>query len=157
MLCPKYFPRWKERHQVKFSFGSWKSKTVNHHSLKRKLNEETHQPQQEDGLYQNYNNKSNQTNSDEKNSIQLSDSNNNFHDDKIREYTLDPVSNSNSNGNGISSQENYRKVILQLPSKYSRRIQYSKDNKSYFFPSDGGDEGTWLCAFVPEAGALYKQ
>ena len=148
MLCPKYFPRWKERHQVKFSFGSWKSKTVNHHSLKRKkLNEETHLTIQE-----NHNNKSNNTNGYENNSIQLSDSNNNFHGGKNREYTSDPLNNSSSSSNGISSQSNYRKVILQLPSKYSQRIQYSKDHKSYFFPSDGSDkdEGTWLCAFVPE-------
>jgi len=155
MLCPKYFPRWKERHQVKFSFGSWKSKTVHHLSLKRKLNQENHQSQQEDGLYQNYNNQNNKTNSNENNSIQLSDSNNNFNDDKNSDHTLDTVSNTNTNS--ISSQANYRKVILQLPSKYSQRIQFSKDNKSYFFPSDGCDEGTWLCAFVPEAGALHKQ
>ena len=143
MLSPKWFSRWKERNQIRFSFGAWvdtntntnthtnthTNSNTNSSSLikRRKLN---------GGAGDNNDDNDNDDDNDDNDNDDDNDDNDNDNNDNKDEYR-----------GGISK---WKEALLSIPLKYSHRIQRLTNSNGhgydgYYFPAVDSDQ--WLCCY----------
>ena len=132
MLSPKWFSRWKERNQIRFSFGAWvdtNTSTSTHTNTHTSSNTHTNSNTNSSSLIKRR--KLNGDNNDDNNDNDNDNDNDNY--DNKDEYR------------GISK---WKEALLSIPLKYSHRIQKltnSNGHDGYYFPAAESDQ--WLCCY----------
>jgi len=134
MLGPRYFPRWKERHQVKFTFGNWvtSDSRVDFSLVGGKRPLDLKSTSGNDG--------GKRVRGDKNGDLEKQFF---FKILVMRNYIYN--NNKMISGGFTSRAMNSREALIFLPPVYSFRMQQCPETKAYFFPAEGTDY--WMCAF----------